>query len=300
MNTGFAYLIFENNLVLARFFVALGLLYSFVLPITSFAQDTQHIIALGTVVDSAKRPLDQAQIIVSDATHPRIQTVETDSTGNFVIHGLNPETQYTFSIRKIGYLSASSQLATPQAGDTLWFDAILQPATSQLGAVNVTTKLNPAYHIDAAEIAKHPVLNALDVVLKYRSRMLGDAYKECRPDTSHLGPPQPPAMLPAPPGFPKFHTPAGVESQTYFDTSLAAHGYPPPPRLADPSDTLGKRPPYLYVNGILHTEWGMKNLLAEIPAEDIAELRYVDCWDKSVPERLRNALFVILKPGKEF
>ena len=60
------------------------------------------------------------------------------------------------------------------------------PVTATLPAVTVTSKVNTAYYIDATEIAKHPVLDALDVVLNLRPRMLGDAYKECRPDTSHL------------------------------------------------------------------------------------------------------------------
>ena len=44
----------------------------------------------------------------------------------------------------------------------------------------------------------------------------------------------------------------------------------------------------------------MKNILSEIPAEDVAEMRYVDCWDTSVPFMMRNALFVVLKPGKSY
>ena len=150
--------------------------------------------------------------------------------------------------------------------------------------------------------------------MKYRPRMLGDAYRECRPDTSHLGPPiapqpfQPPTRPGSaltPPGSqnsrtPKFGPPASLQSGTFFDTSLAMHGYPPPPKLSNPDDTLGKAPPLLYVNGVLHSEWGMKNILLHIPAEDIAEMNYIDCWDDKMPLQMRNALFVVLKPGKSY
>ena len=226
----------------------------------------------------------------------------------FFVRGLTPHTQYVFSVRKIGFVAGTTKLATPQAGDTLWIDVMLQMATPQLATVSVTARANPAYNIDATEIAKYPTVNALDVVLKFRPLMLGDAYKECRPDTSHLGPPIPPPMPPSllPPMGGMARPKQGNRAvdmnngRVFLDTSLAMHGYPPPPRLANPADTLGKLPPNLYINGILHGELGMKNILADIPVEDIAEMHYVDCLDTTVPSSMRNALFIVLKPGKAY
>lgn len=261
------------------------------------------------MVDTLKAPLAQARVLVIDSAHTVVSVVRSDSNGSFTVPGLAPHTTYTFSVQKVGFVGGTAKFVTPEAGDTLWFDVMLQQAPPQMTPVAVTAKANPAYHIDSAEIAKHPVQNALDVVLRYRPRMLGDAYRECRPDTSHLGPPIPPRIQPLSvpmmgPGGRRvqFDTnpPASVQSQTYFDTSLAAHGYPPPPRLSNPADTLGKLPPNLYVNGVLHSELGMKNILSDIPAEDIAEMRYIDCWDTSFPQQMRNALFIVLKPGKGY
>jgi hypothetical protein len=281
----------------------LSLLGAFVLlPLASMAraQDAQHAFAHGMVVDSHKAPLAEAEVLVLDSANKVVGTGRTDNTGEFTLGGLIPKTAYLFSVRKIGFTAGAAKMVTPQAGDTLWVDVMLQGATPQLNAVNVTANANAAYHIDSTEIAKQAVENGLDVVLKYRPRMLGDAYKECRPDTSHLGPPVPPTPLAPLPGRPGIRVPASIQSLTFFDTSLAAHGYPPPPRLSNPADTLGKSPPLLYVNGVLHSEWGMKNILADIPAEDIAEMRYIDCWDTAYPLQMRNALFIVLKPGKAY
>jgi hypothetical protein len=55
----------------------------------------------------------------------------------------------------------------------------------------------------------------------------------------------------------------------------------------------------MYINGVRHDAPGAKNILSQIPLEDIAEMRYIDCWDTTTPQ-FRNSLMVVLKPGKQY
>ncbi len=233
------------------------------------AQQPQHPIVRGVVVDSTNHPLKEAEVIATDSTNAIAATVRTDKNGAFIIRDLTPKTPYIFTARQVGFARGVSEPIPLSANDTLNLRFVLDAVTASLPTVSVIAKIEPVYRIDAAEIAKHSAVDALDVVLNYRTRMLGDVYKGCRPDTSHL-------------------------------TFRPARGSAILPKLAHPSDTLGQRPPRIFVNGMPHDEIGMKDVLSRIPSEDIAEMRYVSCDDTTLPVLLRNALFVILKPGKEY
>jgi hypothetical protein len=280
----------------------------FVLSSAVRGQGTAQGVASGMVVDAQKHPVQDAEVLAVDPANVVRATTMTTSDGAFTLTGLAFHTTYQFTVRKIGFSAGTVRLTTPQENDTLWFDVQLESAVQTLKSVQVTSIANPAYRIDAAEIAKHGAVDALDVVLKLKPRMLGDAYKDCRPDTSHLG-------APLQPSFPSFGgTPMRGKSpfsdttmrhlrntQVMFDTSLALrYGAAPLPQMSNPSDTLGKVPTKLYINGVLHELEGMKNVLSHIPPEDIAEMHYIDCWDNTVPLMFRNALFVNLKPGKNY
>ena len=223
----------------------------------------------GVVVDSANDPIRGAEVSALDSTNKVVATTHTDTTGAFVLRGVTPNVPYVYAARHVGFARGASKPIPLRAIDTLNLHFTLDQASVTLPGVIVSGKINAAYRIDAAEIAKHPAVDALDVVLTLRPRMLGDAYKECRPDTSHYTF-----------GVPRAHVIL--------------------PRLASPSDTLGQLPPNLYINGVLHNELGMKNILSRIPVEEIEEMRYIDCHDTSVPFQYRNSLFVILKPGASY
>jgi hypothetical protein len=221
------------------------------------------------VVDSANKPITGAEVDALDSANKVVATVQTDKAGAFVLPGIAAKVPYVFAARHVGFARGASKPITLRAIDTLNLRFTLDPLDATLALVTVLGTVDPAYRIDAAEIAKHPVVDALDAVLNLRPRMLGDAYKECRPDTSHL----------------TFRAPRSSQLL---------------PKLASLNDTLGQIPTRLYINGVLHDELGMKNILSQIPVEEIAEMRYVDCHDDRVPFMLRNALFVILKPGASY
>lgn len=257
----------------ARPLPGLALILGCLLPQVGWAQKggkDQHPLVRGVVVDSSNAPIGNAEVSALRGGDTVALTTRTDAKGGFALRGLAAGGPYVFAARKVGFARGASAPVTLRPTDTLNIRFTLDTVATTLPTVTVIGKIDPAYRIDAEELARHPVLDALDAVLTLRPRMLGDAYKECRPDTSHLT----------------------VRPPRVFVNNL--------PRMADPSDTLGRQPTRIYVNGIEHGELGMKDILAEIPVEDIAEMRYVDCWDTSVPARLRNALFVVLKPGKRY
>lgn len=60
----------------------------------------------------------------------------------------------------------------------------------------------------------------------------------------------------------------------------------------------------VFVNGRRMTSRSVmspQHVLADIAAEDIAEMRYVNCWDTSLPGVAgNNAIYVVLKPGRSY
>jgi hypothetical protein len=239
------------------------------LPGVTYAQQPQGPVVRGVVVDSDNDPVADAEITALDSANAVVATTHTNKAGTFVLAGVTAKVPYIYAARHVGFARGASKPITLRAIDTLNLRFTLDQITPTLPSVAVLATIDAAYRIDAAEIAKHAVVDALDVVLNLRPRMLGDAYKECRPDTSHL----------------TFRAPRSSQLL---------------PRLASPDDTLGQLPPNLYVNGVLHNELGMKNILSQIPVEEIAEMRYIDCHDTHVPFMMRNSLFVILKPGASY
>lgn len=251
---------------------SLAVLAFFVVPaITPLA--AQRASVRGTVTDTAKAPVEGVEVLVTPESNDRsknppkpIARATTDSLGRFTFSDLPANQPLSFTARKLGYTALTSDPITLKENETQELAFRLEKAP--LVAVKVTARRNAAYHIDSTAIAKLPVRDALGVILNYRQRMLGDVYKMCAPDTSHL---------------------------TYGDP----HMYRAPLKFwgGDPSHYL---PQFrLYINGIWHGERSAKDILASIDVDDIAEMNYVDCNDKDMPE-LRNSLLVVLKPGKSY
>jgi hypothetical protein len=223
------------------------------------------------VVDTLGHPLTQATVTVTALPGKRTETdtgtvvasVRTDGKGRFTIPKIPANGRYVITARKLGYGAASSDAMRFTGSDTT--EIRFELATAELNTVYVTATLPKEYRIDSTAINKLPVRDALDVIMRYRPRMLGDVYKQCVPDQSRLT----------------------IEPRTY----------PRRPKfMGDPSHY----PPFrLYINGVWHGEQGAKDILAQIPKEDILEMRYVSCWDRVTPQ-YQNSLMVILKPGASY
>jgi len=245
-----------------------------VLPSRTFAQDKPTTakantkseepapaIVQGFVVDSSEKPIAGADVYISDNRNKVIARAKTGENGGFVFRAVKPGV-YRFQARSVGYLNGKSELMKLATSDTLDLQFVLESSKNTLGAVDVVGGSAPsAYHITAAEIEKTGYADALDVVLNRRIRMLGDTYKGCMADTSQF--------------TRDFRQIRKSPKSMSMDSSM---------------------PLRLYINGVWHGVRSIKDVLSEIPAEDIAEMNYVDCWDKERPN-LRNSLMVVLKPG---
>jgi hypothetical protein len=255
------------------------LLALLLLPAVAFAQNAT---LRGIVTDTAGRPLSDAQVDMWTATSkvnetPRVlATARTDSAGRYRIANVASRSPFILTIRKIGYDHAISGVLTALPGESLEFNFRL--AVPSLPAIVIAGTIAPAYRIDAAEISKHPVVDGLDVVLRYRPRMLGDDYKHC----------------------PRDQAPLIVADSVKYKFEWMEE------RLRLKHDSVDKistyPPPRLFVNGQLEAPRNtvsVKDVLSMIRSEDIAEMRYIDCWDKENPY-YANSLMVVLKPGTHF
>jgi len=237
-------------------------------PAPAAAQQGPTAFVRGVVVDTLGTPLTQASVVVmvpktKTDSETIVASATTDSKGRFTLPRVPAKGHYVIVARKVGYGVASSKAMSFAAKDTT--EIRFELALNELTTVYVSAPLPKEYRIDSTEINKHAVHDALDVVMNYRPRMLGDVYKQCPPDTSHLT----------------------IDHRLYRRL---------PRFMGDPSHY----PPFrLFINGVWHGEQGVKDILAQIPAEDILEMRYVSCWDRVTPE-LQNSLIVVLKPGASY
>lgn len=259
----------------------------------------------GTVVDSTQAPIAGVVITVVDSLTDRVVfKTNTDATGRFTFDHPVAVTPYFIIVRRIGSIEKTEQV-TLRPADTLHLKFVLTPV-SRLAAVRVTAEADLEYHdITSAEIAKAnvPMLDAYDIVLRLRPFLLGNPFKGCMTDTSKFtfGPERPPpdpgaAMAQNPTKFTM-----GVGS---FAASLFKNGGWLFHRKSNGASSEAAPPPdsthpfHLYINGALRDgPPGAKNILSQIPVDDIDEMRYIDCLDTKTPQ-YRNSLMIILKPGK--
>lgn len=218
----------------------------------------------GRVLDSLEKPLAGVDVIITDTRDKVVFQTKSSAKGTFIFDKVKSG-RYRLSARSLGYQNARSNTLEIASLDTLDVEFVLDPREATLAEVRVTASSIPAqYRITAEEIAKKSDRDALDVVLNRRIRMLGDTYKGCMPDTSTF--------------------------TTDFRFIRKS------PKLMGMETGIPLR---LFINGRWFGVRGIKDVLADIPAEDIAEINYVDCWDKERPS-LRNTLHVVLKPGRRY
>ncbi|HET8785729.1 MAG TPA: carboxypeptidase regulatory-like domain-containing protein [Candidatus Limnocylindrales bacterium] len=222
----------------------------------------QSVIA-GTVVDSARRPIAGVELIVRNGAGGYAATTRTSANGSYVLPGIRPGAAYRLTARKLGY-AASTIAVTPLTDhDTATFRFVLREAVGSVAGVTVTAARDRhPYSIDSLTIAGIGAVDALDALVHF-PWMNGDGWRGCRPDTSRL-------MIGS-----------GVDRSRPMPDTVSA--------LSDHGE-----PFRLFVDGQPRAEQSLKNVLASIPADSIAEMNYVSCWDRERPY-LRNSLSVVLK-----
>ncbi len=219
----------------------------------------------GTVTDTARRALVGVTVLVRDTTGHPVATAQTETDGTFRITTLSARTAYRVTARHLGYVPRTLLVHPLAAGDTVTLRFMLRDTTRALARVNVRSRAAPRpYIVDSTAIAKVATQDAYGLMVRY-PWMLGDGLIECFPDTSQLR--------------------IGDEVD---DTRETPHWFKPV------SDSPIGETLRLFVDGQLRMEQGIKNILADIPSDSIAEMHYVPCNDRERPQ-LRNSLVILLK-----
>lgn len=244
---------------------------------------------VGRVVDTSGAAIADAEVFVARAGDARdssvIATATSNKKGSVTLNRIPPGGPYTILARKIGYGAARGTVQF-SAGDTLYVDFELPPVGVVLAPITVTVRRNRLL-ITADQFDPKHYRDALDVLVSQRRDMLGD-----------------PGRCPLPDIYPRERDNSDMRRRPWLDT---LQHYPA---------ALEPDLPYvqqLYVNGE-RVDWPKTRIgnrvqtvpgrtvvaeLRQIPADSIAEIRYADCWDTSVPVHMRYALFVVLKPPSQ-
>ena len=237
-------------------------------PIVARAQSTKPAVVRVLVVDTNRVPLGGADVIVIRDRSQAILIGQTDSTGHYAFRiDVDNDRKYSIAARRLGFAPAASDIRLV-AGDTLSIDVELE-RTSATALPSVLVEGQKASHFfDSTEIAhSHRTLyDAYDAVRKLRPDMLSDPDRCPRQPTDNVW----------------------VNGKRVLF-------------MASRTPVFGYRPPTGFVTRVASRKIGppaVDSTLASIKAQHIAEIRWVDCNDHSLPGMgSNNAIYIVLKPG---
>jgi iron complex outermembrane receptor protein len=109
------------------------------LDVSSAREATIETLVIGTVTDSAGRPLANVQVVVTTLN----RTATTDDRGDFVLRGL-PAGSYHLNLVRIGYRAEHQLITVPANGPDVRVKIVMHVATVRLSSVNVTATPNGA------------------------------------------------------------------------------------------------------------------------------------------------------------
>ena len=217
------------------------------------------------VVDSAGAAVTAAQLTVLHGLTEIVARGATDQYGRASFGVPGNDGEYDLVIRKIGYPRSDRVFETGDR-DTLALSVVVPPRiATPLDAVKVTAKEDlktRVYSIDADAIAAsaRPLFTSWDIIAKLRPDMMGTR-APCTNDRLNL-----------------WVNGERIRFVPANDMALAREHISPQQS----------------VNGMYDIVFA----LYEIQPEHIAEMRFRDCFDTTVPDvGGSNALFVVLKPG---
>jgi hypothetical protein len=258
-------------------------------PFPVDAQGTGPAVVRVRVADTTGAPLPGAQLVLLRGGKETVLQAIADPAGRYSFSFTPEGARYQLVVRKVGYVQ-TARLVPVAAGDTLTVAvalAPLPPGLPALDTVRVTGArgIPKAYYINADEIAHSTrgLFDAWDVVRKLRPDMITDKDRCPGEGLKYIW----------------------VNGQRLPDDDVPAPPPPPPsPQRRSGSGRGGRgggsgRPLPTPSVGAQPAEPG--SVIAMINPEHIAEVRYLDCWDTSVPGiGGQRALFVTLKPGISF
>ena len=230
------------------------------------AQSAPNLVIHVSITDNSGAAVPDVDLSLAAHGALTVMLARSDSGGRATFRLRRAAELYTVSARKLGFAPAVDTVTS--ASDTVSLTFHLRSAVATLGAVRSTASALPKYKwpsVDAAEIAaeKRPLLSLGDVIAVLRPDI---AYQSHRcPDGEHGRP-----IEPGP--IPKAH------------------------RIRKPPENVR-----VYINGEYFP--GDADPWNAIYADHIAEIHYVNCFDKSIPGLPPVAwpsLYVVLKPGYDW
>lgn len=268
------------------------------------AQVAQQSVVRIQVVDSAGRPLANADVSVIEGLSKAIASGITDTAGvrTLVIPAAG---EYQVVVRRLGYLRAF-QFITAAAGD-IALRVPMTPSAILLPAVTVTADADVnrrAYHVDADDIAAshRPILDGYDVLRKLRPEMV-DARQ---PTTTIAGKMADACTLQEVWVNGQRITLAPQDDRLAMEKAgnIRAQQATAPRSASRGKGLVLPGPLSIYahpLSGIASVSMNVLSVLGSIHPEHIEEIDYADCRNFSLERpHTRNAVFVVLKPGVQF
>ena len=222
------------------------------------------------VADTANAPLKNVDLAVVRNGRDVVLFGQTDAAGRYTFR-FEPDTgRYRLTARALGYVT-TARLLPVAARETLTVEFAMAKLPPALDTIKVSTTPLPLARqpfIGADEIAKDTrmVVNLRDVIGKLRPDIGYQSYK-CVANGSGRS------------------AQGLIQGRGGRSTRAPARRGPPIP------------PARVYVDGV----WAFDgNPWENIQADHIAEIRYVNCLDNSIPglpERAWPSIYVVLKPG---
>jgi hypothetical protein len=218
------------------------------------------------VVDSSGAAVTSAELAVVRGLSEVIAHGTTDAYGRASLALAADSGEYDIVVRKIGY-PRSDRFFEVAANDTIALSIVVpSPLAQRLDVVKVTAKEDlktRVYSIDADGIAasKRPLFTAWDIVTKLRPDMAGGRAEPCAHDRINL-----------------WVNGGRIQFVPTNEMALARE--------------------HISARQATNGAYDMVFALYEIQPEHIAEMRFRDCFDTTVPDvGGSNALFVVLKAG---
>ena len=229
------------------------------------AQATAQAVVRTFVVDSAGAAVTTAELTILHGLTAVVARGTTDRFGRATLRFTAEPGDYDLVVRKIGY-PRSDRLFAIEPRDTVSLSVVVPPPSARsLDPVKVTARADlksRVYSIDADAIAAstRPLFTAWDIITKLRPDMAGGR-APCNDDRLNLW----------------------VNGQRIRFVPLN--------EMAIAREHIPRRQAVRGIYDVLFA-------LYEIQPEHIAEMRFHDCFDTSVPDvGGSNALFVVLKQG---
>ncbi len=237
-------------------------------PMSAQAQNPKPAVVRVLVVDTNRAPLRSADVIVIRDRTQAILIGQTDSAGRYAFRiDVDNDRKYSIAARRLGYAPATAEIRLVP-GDTLSIDIELEH-TSATALPSVLVEGRKASHFfDSTEIAQshRTIYDAFDAVRKLRPDMLSDPDRCPRQPTDNVW----------------------VNGRRVLF-------------MASRAPVFGYRPATGYMTRVASRKMGppaLDSTLASIKAQHIAEIRWVDCNDTSLPGMgSNNAIYIVLKPG---